>query len=240
MAPKQANLAVESTGTIVLSPGNNFEQALQDLNGFERIWIVYWFHKNAGWKVKVSTPRGGPKRGVFSTRSPHRPNPIGLSCVELVAIKGRELTIGKSDLIDGTPILDIKPYLNYADAFPKSKQGWIEEVPQKDYKVTFSPLAKRQIAFIESRWDFPFKDTIELRLKGNPYPLKNNRIKPLDNDTFELAVKTWRIHYTIKNERISIKNIVSGYDSETLAGRKPTRWNDLPLHQEYERMKGNI
>lgn len=231
MAPKQSDLAVETKGCIVLNSGSNFEQALQDLQGFDRIWILYWFHKNTGWKAKVSTPRGGAKRGVFATRSPHRPNPIGLSCVELLSIKGREIIIGKSDLIDGTPILDIKPYLINADAFPNCKQGWLEITPETAYEVIWNLPAAKQIAFIEKRWDFPLKDTVEMRLKNNPFPLKNNRIKKFDDDIFELAIKSWRFRYKIIQNKITIQNIVSGYDAETLAGKKASRWDDVALHQ---------
>ena len=75
-------------------------------------------------------PPRGPrvKRGVFATRSPHRPNAIGLSAVELVAVEGRSLRLGGTDFLDGTPVLDLKPYVPYADAFPEAKAGWIDEV----------------------------------------------------------------------------------------------------------------
>ena len=104
------------------------EAALQDLAGFERIWVVFAFDRSEGWKALVKPPRGGPKRGVLATRSPHRPNAIGLSAVELVAVDERCLRVCGVDLLDGTPILDIKPYVPYADAFPASCAGWIDAV----------------------------------------------------------------------------------------------------------------
>ena len=104
------------------------EAALQDLVGFERIWVVFVFDRSEGWKALVKPPRGGPKRGVLATRSPHRPNAIGLSAVELVAVEERCLRVCGVDLLDGTPILDIKPYVPYADAFPASCAGWIDAV----------------------------------------------------------------------------------------------------------------
>lgn len=104
------------------------EKTLQDLSGFERIWLIFVFHLSDGWKSSVKPPRGGPKRGVLATRSPHRPNPIGLSAVELVKIEGRTLHLRGVDLLDGTPVLDIKPYVPYADAFPASRAGWIDEL----------------------------------------------------------------------------------------------------------------
>ena len=104
------------------------ERSLQDLAGFERIWLIFSFHQSEGWRPIVKPPRGSSKRGVLATRSPHRPNSIGLSAVELVGIQGRTLHLRGVDLLDGTPVLDIKPYVPYADAFPDAKAGWIDEL----------------------------------------------------------------------------------------------------------------
>lgn len=104
------------------------EKAIQDLGGFQRLWLIFAFHLSEGWKCNVKPPRGGPKRGVLATRSPHRPNSIGLSAVELVKVEGKTLHLRGVDLLDGTPILDIKPYVPYADSFPDSKAGWIDEM----------------------------------------------------------------------------------------------------------------
>ena len=102
--------------------------AFADLAGFDRIWLVFVFHRSEGWKAKVRPPRGGGQRSVLATRSPHRPNPIGLSAVELVAVEDHALRARGIDLLDGTPILDIKPYVPYADAFPASAAGWIDQI----------------------------------------------------------------------------------------------------------------
>ena len=107
------------------------EKVLQDLAGFERLWLIFDFHRSEGWKSSVKPPRGGPKRGVLATRSPHRPNSIGLSAVELAKIEGRTLHLRGVDLLDGTPVLDIKPYVPYADAFPDAKAGWIDDLDEK-------------------------------------------------------------------------------------------------------------
>jgi tRNA-Thr(GGU) m(6)t(6)A37 methyltransferase TsaA len=107
------------------------EKAIQDLDGFDRLWLIYAFHLSDGWTSTVKPPRGGPKRGVLATRSPHRPNSIGLSAVELIKIEGRTLHLRGVDLLDGTPVLDIKPYVPYADAFPDAKAGWIDELDAK-------------------------------------------------------------------------------------------------------------
>ncbi len=105
------------------------ESVLRDLDGFARIWLIFAFHLSEGWVPLVQPPRGPKaKRGVLATRSPHRPNAIGLSAVELVAIEGRTLHLRGVDLLDGTPVLDLKPYVPYADAFPGSHAGWIDAV----------------------------------------------------------------------------------------------------------------
>ncbi|MGH8032626.1 MAG: tRNA (N6-threonylcarbamoyladenosine(37)-N6)-methyltransferase TrmO [Luteimonas sp.] len=103
-------------------------EAFRDLDGFARIWLVFAFDRSDGWKAQVRPPRGGGKRSVLATRSPHRPNAIGLSAVELVAVDvdGHCLHVRGVDLLDGTPILDIKPYVPYADAFPDAAAGWID------------------------------------------------------------------------------------------------------------------
>ncbi len=105
-------------------------EAFRDLAGFARIWLVYVFHRSDGWKAEVRPPRGGGKRSVLATRSPHRPNAIGLSAVELVAVDtvARVLRVRGIDLLDGTPVLDIKPYVPYADAFPGIAAGWIDAI----------------------------------------------------------------------------------------------------------------
>lgn len=105
------------------------ETVLRDLEGFERIWLLFAFHLSEGWAPLVQPPRGPrAKRGVLATRSPHRPNPLGLSCVELVAVEGRTLRLRGVDLLDGTPVLDLKPYIPYADAFPGVRAGWTDAV----------------------------------------------------------------------------------------------------------------
>jgi len=107
------------------------EKVLQDLDGFDRLWLIYDFHRSDGWTSCVKPPRGGGKRGILATRSPHRPNSIGLSAVELIKIEGRTLHLRGVDLLDGTPVLDIKPYVPYADAFPDARAGWIDELDAK-------------------------------------------------------------------------------------------------------------
>ena len=111
-APRQPAAAAGSAGTIELRPGRHFEDALADLAGFDRIWVIFWFDRNPGWRPKVLPPRSTTgRKGVFATRSPHRPNPLGLSVLRLERIEGLTLHVRDLDLLDGTPVLDIKPYI---------------------------------------------------------------------------------------------------------------------------------
>ncbi|RMG91473.1 MAG: tRNA (N6-threonylcarbamoyladenosine(37)-N6)-methyltransferase TrmO [Zetaproteobacteria bacterium] len=124
-APRQPSLGGQTAARILLRKDLNLHQALTDLDGFSHIWILYWMHLNQGWNPTVMPPRG-PKirRGVLATRAPHRPNSIGLSAVRLTKISGLTLHIEGCDMLDGTPVLDIKPYLPYADAIPDADPGW--------------------------------------------------------------------------------------------------------------------
>ena len=105
--------------------------ALRDLEGFDRVWLITHLHLNPNWGPLVRPPRGGIRRGVLATRSPHHPNPIGLSAVLLDRVDGCVLHVRGLDLIDGTPVLDIKPYVPYCDAFPDSAAGWVDALDTK-------------------------------------------------------------------------------------------------------------
>jgi len=139
--PQQA-AAVDSDAEAVLEM--DAEQipasAFADLAGVDRIWILSWLHRGGTWASMVRPPRGArERRSLFATRSPDRPNPLGLSAVRLLRIEGCNLHVWGIDLIDGTPILDVKPYVPYADAFPDSKAGWIDDIPKDAPQIARRP-----------------------------------------------------------------------------------------------------
>jgi len=106
----------------------------------ERLWVLSYLDRSGTWGALVRPPRGPRvRRGLFATRSPDRPNPIGLSAVQLVRVEGLVLHVRGVDLLDGTPILDIKPYIPYADAFPASRAGWIDEIPREELQFAKRP-----------------------------------------------------------------------------------------------------
>ncbi|MDD9940539.1 MAG: tRNA (N6-threonylcarbamoyladenosine(37)-N6)-methyltransferase TrmO [Myxococcales bacterium] len=117
---------------IQLFPERVPASVLQDLDGFEYVWVIAWLHLNRGFNPLVAPPREpGKKRGLFATRAPHRPNPVGLSAARLVGIEGHRIWLERIDLLDTTPVLDLKPYVPYADAFPAAAAGWVDEVAKR-------------------------------------------------------------------------------------------------------------
>ena len=123
--PIQPVYAPDAEGTVVVD--EPFAAALDDLEGFERIWLLFWMDRVVPFRPRVVPYRDTRERGLFATRSPCRPNPIGLSVVRLVRREGPVLHVAGVDILDGTPLLDVKPYVPDFDAFPSSKAGWLDE-----------------------------------------------------------------------------------------------------------------
>lgn len=167
-------------------------------------------------------PRGEAKRrGVFATRSPHRPNPIGISCVSLLEIKGRSLFIGDTDLIDGTPILDIKPYIVEIDSFPEARCGWLEEVNQQysgtpSFNIQVSPLAQQQLDWLMSNWQLNFFIRAEKLLMIDPSPHRTRRIIELKNGNFRMGCGAWRLFFTVIEKNVYVSEIKPGYPEKAL------------------------
>lgn len=173
--PRQPGLSPKAWAKIKLRPDLHPEQALEGLDGFSHLWIIWVFHQNktARYHAKVHPPRlGGKSMGVFATRSPHRPNPIGLSLVEIVKIENGELIVAGADLVDGTPILDIKPYLPEVEAKPQAQVGWTGEVSAKNIQVQFSNEAEAVLQKWQSQHpDKELRTIIVDTLKLDPRPV---------------------------------------------------------------------
>jgi tRNA-Thr(GGU) m(6)t(6)A37 methyltransferase TsaA len=152
--PRQSGLVGEAVGRVELLPPFDRSEALKDLEGFSHVWLIWAAHRAAGGPVSLTVrpPRlGGNRRvGVFASRSPFRPNAIGLSAVHLLRVEKDErppaIVVGGVDLLDGTPVLDIKPYLPYADAIPAATGGFAPTAPQRVFAVRFSPRAEKFLA----------------------------------------------------------------------------------------------
>jgi tRNA-Thr(GGU) m(6)t(6)A37 methyltransferase TsaA len=122
--PIQPVYAGEETATIEVF--ERYAEGLQDLAGFERIWLLYWFHQAPDARLRVVPFCDTEERGVFATRAPCRPNAIGMSAVRLISIEDRVLHVAGADILDGTPLLDIKPYVPEFDAFTGVQAGWFD------------------------------------------------------------------------------------------------------------------
>ena len=146
--PRQSGLVEALRARVVFAPEYRVREAFRGLEGFTHIWLVWGFSQNveAGWSPTVRPPRlgGNVRMGVFATRSPFRPNPIGLSCVELLAVDydapdGPALVVGGADLLDGTPIFDVKPYVPHADCRPQARGGFADAHREDRLAVDFPP-----------------------------------------------------------------------------------------------------
>ena len=154
--PRQSGVVQELRARIVFEPAYRNPDALRGLEDFSHLWLIWHFSevKQEGWSPTVRPPRlgGNTRMGVFATRSPFRPNPIGLSAVRIVGVDlhtpdGPVITVAGADLMDGTPIFDLKPYIAYADSHPDAKGGFIEGLTDRSVEVVcdealLSPLSE--------------------------------------------------------------------------------------------------
>ncbi|HMJ16726.1 MAG TPA: tRNA (N6-threonylcarbamoyladenosine(37)-N6)-methyltransferase TrmO [Polyangiaceae bacterium] len=232
-APRQPTAGLGVRGQVVLFPGENFEHALEDLQGFSHIWLLFWFHQNELWRPKVLPPRSARKRGVFSTRSPHRPNPIGMSLVELERIDGLTLHVRNLDILNGSPILDVKPYVPYADSAHGARSGWLgaegpSADPEPPHEVAFEELAERQLGFLVQEFEFDLGTEIRRVLELGPQPHPYRRIRRFQ-DGYRLAIKEWRADFKVQGRSVTVTRITSGYRPEQLANESP----ELSQHRAF-------
>jgi tRNA-Thr(GGU) m(6)t(6)A37 methyltransferase TsaA len=225
-APRQPGVASEGCeGVIELIGGMNLEEAVADLAGFDRIWVLVWFHQNTRWRPRVLPPRGGRvRRSVLATRSPHRPNPLGLSALRLLEVRGRTLRVADVDLLDGTPVLDIKPYVPYADAFADARAGWLDTVMADEaqqqgprYTVRWSPLAEQQRTWLRETHAVIVGSVAVGALERDPAPHPYRRIVRTHDGGLMIAEKSWRLCFEVSDHDVTITRLKSGYRNEVIA-----------------------
>ncbi len=235
--PRQGVLAGDKISTIILNKNNNFEQAVKYMEGFERIWVIYQFHLNKNWKPLVNPPRHTRNKvGVFATRSPHRPNQIGMSCVKLEKVEGLKIFISESDILNGSPVLDIKPYLPYSDSFPNAATGWVKNEMQNIFEVSFNHKAKEQTAWLKEIANINLVSFARLQLEFNPTDSTRKRItSSSEKNNYTLAYRTWRINYSVNEDekKVSIKDIASGYTEAELNNLIEDKYSDKQLHLKF-------
>jgi tRNA-Thr(GGU) m(6)t(6)A37 methyltransferase TsaA len=221
-AARQPRAGGGAVGRIELLPARNFEHALSNLAEWQYIWVLFWFDRNEGWRPKVLPPRSrSGRKGVFATRSPHRPNPLGLSAVRLERIDGLTLHVNDVDMLDGTPVLDIKPYVAYTDAIAEAGDGWLTSGdaprdPIAEFEVVWDAVAAEQAAWVEAQTGLPLRAraTATLALGPEPHPYRRIRREP---GGFTLCVKEWRLRFGVDGRQVRVTAVESGVRKSELA-----------------------
>ncbi|EPQ5227662.1 tRNA (N6-threonylcarbamoyladenosine(37)-N6)-methyltransferase TrmO [Providencia stuartii] len=175
--PRQPGLVQAGVGRLHLHSPFNDPNSVRGLNQFSHVWVLFVFHQTMenGWKPLVRPPRlgGNEKMGVFATRSTFRPNPIGMSLVELrgITIKNNQviLELGSLDLVDGTPVIDIKPYLPFAEAVSNATAGYAQDTPSDDMQVIFTPQLETELDVYQNQYP-GIKQFISQVLMQDPRP----------------------------------------------------------------------
>lgn len=204
--PRQSGLAPEVELTVELGDDVPSE-ALRGLESVSHVWLVCWFHASVGdgWRPTVRPPRlGGSKRlGVFATRSPHRPNPIALTLARLLAVEPRRLRVSEADLLDGTPVLDIKPYLPWAEARPDARCDWAC-APPPTLPLVLTPSAQTQL---EATPDPAALATlIDASLRHDPRPA-SQRHQP--EREYGVTLANHNVRFRVTPEAIEVLSITS-------------------------------
>lgn len=209
--PRQPGLIAEATGYLVLENEYNDEAILRGIDSFSHLWLLFVFHETAdkGWSPMVRPPRlgGNTRKGVFATRATFRPNPIGLSVVKLDGVERKNgklmLKISGIDLLDGTPIIDIKPYLPYSDALPNAAGGFADAAPSTAMTVSFAETAS---VFCQQQIQYPdLQLFIEKVLKQDPRPSYK---KQRDGEqSYGMTLYNYNIKWTVNGEHNHVTEI---------------------------------
>ncbi len=210
--PRQPGLVTEAEATLELLPPYNRPEALQGLEEYSHLWISFVFHQSisTSWRPMVRPPRlgGNKKMGVFATRSPIRPNPMGLSVVKLTKVdhKACRLLLKGIDLLDGTPVLDIKPYLPYVDAITDAKGGFAPQAPNhKGINIIFEEQAQQALAAIVGDKLPQMTQLIRQLLELDPRPayMKNDS-EPRE---FGMHLHNFNLRWRVEGQRATLFEI---------------------------------
>jgi len=238
-APRQGRLFAGHPGRIVLNPGCNFETALRDLDGFERIWVLFQFHENEGWRPTTRPPVPAPGRdrvGTFASRSPYRPNPIGLSCVRLLKVDGLTLYVDEADLLNESPVIDIKPYIPMADAFPDAKAGWVDEQNLDLWEISCNDQFEKMNDWIRAHSEFDLLSFVKVQLAHGPLDETRRRIT-LEPEWGRgmVAYRTFRICFIYDENRreMTLTSVMSGYSKDDLREGAEDKYGDKQLHRDF-------
>lgn len=203
--PRQSGLVEELRSMIVFEPEYRSEDALRGIEDFSHLWLIWQFSQavREGWSPTVRPPRlgGNTRMGVFATRSPFRPNNLGLSCVRLLEVKhtqqyGTVLIVGGADLLDGTPIFDIKPYIPYSDSHPEAAGGFTDRAGDFLLKVDFPQELLKKLP--------PDKQAAAIGvLSHDPRPSYQNQ----PGRVYGLSFGGFDIRFTVEEETLTVLNV---------------------------------
>ncbi|MBC7395934.1 MAG: tRNA (N6-threonylcarbamoyladenosine(37)-N6)-methyltransferase TrmO [Bdellovibrionales bacterium] len=220
--PRQAGMIPAAQGVLKLKPDPAFRDALRHLDSFSHVWLIFHFHDLAdpSWKPLISPPRiDAPNRvGVFASRSPHRPNALGLSAVKLERIDfdargGIEIHLSGVDIIDGTPVYDLKPYVPYVDCIPQARPGWTDtQIPK--FEVTFSEESLLQLREAETHHagNLNLEALLIQTLEYDPRPTSQRKAIPLGDAkseglTFAFRILNLDVHWRIHEGGLRVEQI---------------------------------
>ncbi|MCS6901987.1 MAG: tRNA (N6-threonylcarbamoyladenosine(37)-N6)-methyltransferase TrmO [Myxococcales bacterium] len=211
-APRQPAEAAEVTGEIELFSAKNYEHALEDIGVWSHLWVIFVFDRNKGWKPKVWSPQSECRRGVLATRAPYRPNPLELSVMQLESVEGLRLRVRGVDMLDGSPVLDRKPYVPYTDVVTEASGGWLggEADPGPRYEVSWGEAAKEQEHFLSGLW-VALKEAVEAVLAVSPHPHPYRRIRLEAGGQRRLALREWRVWFSVEGARVRVERLGSGH-----------------------------
>jgi tRNA-Thr(GGU) m(6)t(6)A37 methyltransferase TsaA len=206
--PRQPGLVRSATAELELLPPFNTVDALRGLEQFSHVWILFVFHQTEReeWRATVRPPRlGGNERiGIFASRSNFRPNPIGLSVVELLSIEDTVLKLGGGDFLDETPVLDIKPYIPYADSIPHAHGAFASAAPEQVNRVEFTPEASQAVEMLENETRPALRQIICDMLAFNPRPayLNDDSGRLFGTRLFDLEIRWQQTQNTITVQEV--------------------------------------
>ena len=204
--PRQPGLAPAARAILRLNPSREMQEAVRDLEGFTHIWVIFVFHQaQEKWNPLVRPPRlgGARKIGVLASRAPLRPNPIGISAVRLEKIEGTDLHVSGGDFLDGSPILDVKPYLAYADSHPDASPGWTVRESFDEVEVSFSPAASQSCSSAEREGYANLRPLIEQLIRLDPRPAFERGLA----GEFASRVEEFDVHWTVDGEKAVVTEI---------------------------------
>lgn len=217
-----------------------YKDCAEDLHGFDRIWLIWIFDRNIDgkWHTRVKVPVPGDKDNysVFATRSPYRPNPVGISAVELLEITPDGLRLGPCDLLDGTAVIDIKPYIPEIDAFPDAKAGWRDNIEKNPNLIIWSETAAAQADFILEKGKFDLHNFCDIQLAYRPLDSSRKRVeKSAEGNSHILHFRTWKIFFDFdeNNSKITVNSIQSNYSAADLAPDSFDKYGDKDLHRSF-------